>query len=108
MNVNVLVLNVFQDFRPTEVGNRGREHGEQFAGSSSNSGSPAADQVIDLKPQDGVWVGKEGAKTSQTATHSFTREAKALHTSPTPTTYNHDGKVHHSTQDKGLRINITA
>jgi len=108
MNVNVLVLNVFQDVRPTEVGNRGRERGEEFTRSSSNPGSPAAEQVIELKPRDGVWVGKEGAKASQSTSHSFTREAKALHTSPTPTTYNHDGKVHYSTQDKGLRINITA
>ena len=108
MNVNVLVLNVFQDVRPTEVGNRGRERGEEFARSSSNPGTPAAEQVIELRPQDGVWVGKEGAKASQATTHSFTREAKALHTSPTPTTYGQDGRVHHYAQDKGLRINITA
>ena len=108
MNLNVVVLNVFQDFRPTEVGNRGRERGEEFARSSSNPDARAAEQVIELKPQDGVWVGKEGAKASQSTRKSFTPEAKALHTSPTPTTYNHDGKVHYSTQDKGLRINITA
>jgi len=104
MNVNVLVFNVFQDFRSTDIGDR-REH---LAGSSSNPDARAAEQVIELKRQDGVWVEKGDAKASQATTHSFTREAKALHTSPTPTTYGQDGRIHHYAQDKGLRINITA
>ena len=107
MNVNVLVLNVSHDFQPTDIADRGRDRDERFARSfSSHETTTAAEQVIELRPQ--AWVGKEGIRASQKAIYSLAPEPRALHASPTVTTYDHEGKVRHSTQDKGLRINITA
>jgi hypothetical protein len=107
MNVNVIVLNMFNDFRPAGIGDRGKDRGERFARSFSNPDT-AAEQVIELKPQDGTWVEQGVARASQTTAHSLVREARALHASHIATTYGHDGKVHHTSRDKGLRIDITA
>lgn len=110
MNVNVIVFNVSHDFRPTDIGDRGRDRDEQFARNFSNPDTATApEQVIELKPlDDGAWVGNGGTRATKAAIYSFAREPRALHASPTVTTYDHEGKVHYSTQDKGLRINIVA
>jgi len=63
--------------------------------------------VIELTPQAGVWVGKGGTSAAQTAVYSLARESRALHAIPTFATYDHEGKVRYSAQDKGLSINIT-
>ncbi len=109
MNVNVLVLNVFHDFKSTDIGDRGRDRDEQFARNlSSRDTATAAEQVIELTPQEGTWAGKGGTKAAQPAMFSLARDSRALHALPIVTTYDHEGKVRHSLQDKGLRINITA
>jgi hypothetical protein len=109
MNLNVIVVNMFHDLRPADIADRVRDRGEQFARSFSNPDTTAAEQVIELKPENGAWVEKGGTTASQqTFTHSLAHEARALHASPTATTYGHDGRAHFSAQDKGLRINITA
>jgi len=107
MNVNVLVLNVFQDFRPADAKDRARSDcDKEFSRSLRNP--DAAEEVIELGPLHGTWVEKGSTRASRTAAQSLMREAKALHASPVFTTYGHDGKIYYSTQDKGLRINITA
>lgn len=109
MNVNIIVLNGFHDLRSADIGDRWRDRDEQFARNfSSPDTSTAAEQVIELTPQEGAWVGKGGTRAAQPAMYSLAREPRALHASPIVTTYDHEGKVHHSAQDKGLRINITA
>ncbi len=94
MNVNVIVVNLHHDLR-----------------SVPNFSSPdtTAEEVIELKPQDGAWVGDGGRRSSpRPAIYSLAREPRALHTTPGITTYDHGGKVRYSSQNKGLRINITA
>jgi hypothetical protein len=113
MNINVIVVNVPRDFRPADVGDYGRERDERFARAFSRPdtvtppGATPIDEVIELIPQDGAWVGKAGMMSAGTGSSGLTGSRKALSTSPTATTYDHEGKVRYSSQDKGLRINIT-
>jgi hypothetical protein len=117
MNINVIVVNLPRDFRPADASNHGRESDERFARAFSTpdavthgpiSGVASIDEVIDLIPQNGAWVGKAGMVSTRTDSSRLTGGRKALYSSPTVATYNHEGKVHYSSQDKGLRINITA
>ena len=117
MNINVIVVNVPRDFRPTDASDHGRERDERFGRAFSTpdavtrgaiSGAISIDEVIDLVPQNGAWVGKAGMISARTDSSGLTGGRKALSSSPTVTTYDHEGKVRYSSQDKGLRINITA
>ena len=113
MNINVIVVNVPRDFRPADVSDYGRERKEHFAStfSSPDAVTPGAtpiDEVVELIPQNGAWVGKAGMMSTRTDAPRLTGGRKALYGSPTVMTYDHEGKVRYSAQDKGLRINITA
>ena len=113
MNINVIVVNVPRDFRPAGFSDYEREHEEHFAGTFSRPdtvmpGSAPIEEVVELIPQNGAWVGKAGMMSARTDSLRLTGGRKALYSSPTVTTYDHEGKVRYSSQDKGLRINITA
>jgi hypothetical protein len=113
MNINILVVNVPYGFRPADARDSGREHGERFAGAFSQrdtatAGATSIDEVIELTPQNGAWVGKGSTMSALADSFGLAGSRKALHTSPTVATYDHEGKVRYSSQDKGLRINVTA
>jgi len=108
MNINVLVLNVSRDAWPSDVREHGRERDEQLARTSTKPATATpVQELIELMPHDGVWVGTRETKTARAA-HALSREARALHSSPAVTTYDHKGKAHYAADDKGLQINITA
>lgn len=105
MNINVIVVNVPRDFRPADVGDHGGERDERFArafsrpdtvtpgaGSGAISRTFPIDEVIELIPQDGAWVGKTGMMSARTDSSGLTGGRKALSISPTVTTYDHEGK----------------
>ena len=113
MNINVIVVNVPHDYRPADLSDYGREREERFARTFSRPdavtpGATPINEVVELIPQNGAWVGKAGMMSARTGSPGLTRGRKAIYGSPTVTTYNHEGKVRYSSQDKGLRINITA
>ena len=111
MNVNVIVFNVSQDVRAGGIGDRRRERDERFtpqSGNVSNSASHSAEQVIELVPRDGAWVGKGGTSNSRKTPYLHAPGAKALQASAAVTTYDHEGKARYAPQQKGLAVNITA
>jgi hypothetical protein len=111
MNVNVIVFNVSQDVRAGDIGDRRRERDVRFSpqsGDVSNSASHRAEQVIELVPRDGAWVGKGSTSTPRKAPYLRAPGAKALHASAAVTTYDHEGKARYAPQEKGLAVNITA
>jgi hypothetical protein len=114
MNINLILLNVLYDPRSADVRDYGREGDERFARASSQRGTSGAirranvvDEVIELMPQNGAWVEKGGTMSAGTDSFGLAGGRKALHASSAAATYDHKGKVR-SSQDKGLRINITA
>ena len=109
MNINVVVLNVLHDFRPSDVKDHRRGRDERFLPTSLKP-DPAVpvEEVIELMPQNGVWVGEGGTKTARAGSYNLASEPRAFRPSLTITTYDHEGKAHRTSQDKGLRINITA
>jgi hypothetical protein len=109
MNINVVVFNVLHDFRPSDVRDHGRGRDERFVPTSSKPDTAVpVEEVIELMPRNGVWVGKGDTKAARAGSYSLASEPRAFHPSLTVTTYDHEGKVHRTSQDKGLRINITA
>jgi hypothetical protein len=109
MNINVLVLNLPNDSRPAGVRDHGRERDGQLADTFSNPDTVTpGEEVIELIPQGGAWAGKGAARAARAVTYSLAGEQRALHASSTATTYDHEGKVRYSSQDKGLRVNVTA
>ena len=105
MNINVLVVNVPRDFWPSDARER-----EDYARTSSRpeTGAPV-EEVIELLPQDGAWVGKRELKPGQGAGYQGTRrDAKALNPTAPIMTYDHKGRVNRPSPDRGLYINITA
>ena len=110
MNINVLVVNVQRDFWPSEARVRGRESDEDYTRTSSRpeTGAPV-EEVIELLPQDGAWVGKRDMRSVRDAGYPGRRqEARALNSTASVMTYDHKGRVHTPSPDKGLRINISA
>ena len=111
MNLNVIVLNVGHDFRSTAP-DRGRDRDDRLGRSFPHPYANHAGEVIELVAQDGAWVENDGAGAAKTAAFARTRDRNALYASSAtanPTaTYDHEGRVRHSAQEKGLLINITA
>ena len=114
MNINVVVLNVLHDFRPADAGDRARELEGHFSRTPSKSATvtpgddKAIEEVIELMPQDGTWAGKAFTKAARAASYSLAQERRSLASSPAVTTYDRAGNIHHPSQEKGLRVNITA
>jgi hypothetical protein len=109
MNVNVIVLNVHNDFRPAEAGDHGRYYDEQCNRPSSKSATiTPVEEVIELLPQNGTWVGKRSTKAARAASYSPAREPRSLHAAATFATYDRTGNIRHSSEEKGNRVNITA
>ena len=115
MNINLIVVNVPCDPRPADVRDYGRERDDRFARASSQRDTSGAipratviDEVIELMPRNGAWVEKGGTMSARADSFGLAGGRKALHASSAVTTYDHEGKVRYSSQDKGLRINITA
>jgi hypothetical protein len=110
MNINVVVVNVQRDFWPSDARARGREYDEDYARTSSRPETgPPVEEVIELLPQNGAWVGTSEMKfTRDTGYAGMARVPKALYHSSSVMTYDHKGRVHHAPSDKGLHVNITA
>ncbi len=104
MNVNVIVMNIYNDFRPSDVANHPKDRDERFANAPSNSRAAAEKRVIELVSEDGKWIGKGGAKASHYRTH----DREALLATSGVMTYDRGGKALYSPQDKGLHLNIIA
>ena len=110
MNINVIVVNVQRDFWPSDARASGREYDEYDTRTSSRPGSSApVEEVIELLPQDGAWVGKRDMRYIRDTVYPGTRrEARALNPTASVASYDHKGRVHRTSPEKGLRINITA
>lgn len=110
MNINVIVVNVQRDFWPSDARARGREYDEDYTRTSSRPETiTPVEEVIELRPQNGAWVGTGEMKFARDTGYTGAgRAPKALYHSSPVMTYDHKGRLHHAPSDKGLRINITA
>ena len=98
MNVNVLVVNVHRDFWPAD-----RRTSPRF-----ETKSPV-EEVIDLLPHNGAWVGTE--EMSSPGNPGYTvdaQEAGSLYAASRFVTYDQKGRVLRAPSDKGRHINLTA
>ena len=109
MNVNVIVFNVIQDSRSIS---RRRDREDRSSGNFSKYDSTGREQVIELVPEDGAWTEKHDTTAVRSAILRSAYDQKALRASSagmnSGTTYDHEGRVRRSAEQKGLRINITA
>ncbi len=103
MNLNVIVLNMYPDVRALDLSER-RDRKEGLAGRPGLA--RPAEEVIELVPRDGTWVGRGDVKEGQRA--SLKSSSTALPRSSAAMTYDNGGRVRYETQHKGLRIDITA
>jgi hypothetical protein len=97
MNVNVIVVNFPRNSWPLA-----------HTSSRPETGAPV-EEVIELLPQDGTWVGKRDMGSIRDTGYPGTRrEARALNSTAPVMTYDQKGRVNTPSPDKGLNINITA
>jgi hypothetical protein len=110
MNINVIVVNVQRDFWPSDAIARGRAYDEGYTHTSSRpETSPPVEEVIELLPQNGAWVGKRDMRSIRDAAYPGGRQTpKALYHSSPVMSYDHKGRVHTPSPDKGLHVNTTA
>ncbi len=97
MNINVIVINGLRDFWPADARTRARDDEHYPRTSSSPQTSAPVEEVIELVPQNGAWTRKREMKGLKLASFSST-----------VTTYDQKGRIHHTSIDKGLQLNITA
>ena len=98
MNINVLVVNV-----PRDAWHSGTR------ASSRPEARGAVEEVIELLPQNGAWVGtQESAFARGRALTVAMQEPGSVLPPSRVTTYNHKGKVLRAPSEKGRYVNITA
>lgn len=109
MNINVIVLNVNHGLQPPNVRNWGRGRHEDFSRTSvtPDSRSPV-EEVIELTPQNGVWVGEKEISDGGSTQHSDAGRGQNMLSVSSVTTYDQNGRLNRSVQGKGLRIDIVA
>ena len=109
MNINVIVLNVNQGFQPQHIRSWGRGRPDDFSRTSVTPDSRApVEEVIELTPQDGVWVGERNTSGGRSTGKSDAQGAQKMFNLSTVTTYDQRGRLSRSVQGKGLRIDIVA
>ncbi len=92
MNVNVVVLKVLHDVR-----------GRPIPKTSTEALSGSVEEVLELAPHNGIW----GSNAPEKRNAGIPR-ARFAEGSPSSTRYDQKGRVHYSSETKGLRINIIA
>ena len=98
MNINVLVLNV-----PRDVWSSDRR------GSSRPETRSVVEEVIELLPENGAWVGRQELVSARTDGYTgATQTAGSLFPAPRFVTYDHKGRVLRAPSEKGRHVNITA
>jgi hypothetical protein len=109
MNINVIVLNVNHGLQPPYARGWGRGRQEDFSRTSVAPDSRApVEEVIELTPQNGVWVGEKEVNDGRRAGHGGSGRGQKLLSFSSVTTYDQNGRLNSSVQSKGLRIDIVA
>lgn len=109
MNINVIVLNVHQGFRSPTARDWGRGRPDDFSRTSVTPDSRApVEEVIELTPQNGVWVGEKEVSDGRRTEQSDAGRGQKMLSFSSITTYDQNGRLNRSVEGKGLRVDIVA
>jgi hypothetical protein len=109
MNINVIVVNLNHDLQPPTLRHWGRSRQGDYSRTSVTPDSHVpVEEVIELTPQNGVWVGDKEVRDRRGIEHGDEgRELRMLNYSSV-TTYDQNGRLNRSVEGKGLRVDIVA
>jgi hypothetical protein len=108
MNINLVVLNVHHDVQAPTLRNwRGRNNDNSRTSVTPDSHAPV-EEVIELTPQNGVWVGDKKMWDGRGIERSDDRRERKMLNYSSVTTYNQNGRLNRSVEGKGIRVDIVA
>jgi hypothetical protein len=109
MNINVIVFNLQNGVQPPYTRGWGKGRQDEFSRTSVAPGSCApVEEVIELTPQNGVWVGEKESRDDRNIAYGDAGGRQKMLSFSSVTTYDQNGRLNQSVQGKGLRIDIVA